>query len=323
MIQPDILDLMLHMMRLDFDLGQLRRHNVQIIGRQPRRNPRQNIIEQLRQLKERINNPIEKLRLEIKAKMLEKRWGELYRDLDNCTEEKFRLKCLARVHFKLKKYQESHDCAQKLLEIDQQSFWGHLLVGICKARQAVENDDFEVYKKAEIYFTKAKQILSQNANENPQKNSALRRKTYIYRKLYWYLQREQEIIEVKQRIQEFSDSLDKDNEEHKQALESFSELQYSKVPKCKPIPGHLVCAITQEIMIDPVMSDAGTSFEKKAFREMLFHSQGQLMDPVTRQRISRDMVPNRALKEALEQYLAQNPYAYKYFDGENYKLVTF
>lgn len=43
-----------------------------------------------------------------------------------------------------------------------------------------------------------------------------------------------------------------------------------------------MCAITQEIMIDPVMSDAGTSFEKKAFREMVFHTQGILTDPVTR-----------------------------------------
>lgn len=52
-------------------------------------------------------------------------------------------------------------------------------------------------------------------------------------------------------------------------------------------------------MIDPVMSDAGTSFEKKAFKEMIHHARGPLTDPVTRQRITTDYVPNRALKEAL------------------------
>lgn len=61
-------------------------------------------IDELRQLKENINNPNLKLKLEIKSKMLEKRWGELYRDLENVIEDKFRLKYLARVHFKLKKY---------------------------------------------------------------------------------------------------------------------------------------------------------------------------------------------------------------------------
>ena len=69
------------------------------------------------------------------------------------------------------------------------------------------------------------------------------------------------------------------------------------------IPNHFVCPITQEVMQDPVIAVAdGNTYERAAIVEWLKKSQ---TSPITRQPLaSSQLVPNRALKDAIDAYRA-------------------
>ena len=71
-------------------------------------------------------------------------------------------------------------------------------------------------------------------------------------------------------------------------------------PAPDEIPG-FICYITQEVMKDPVMTPSGRSFEREAIEDWVRKSG---TDPLTRKPLRLDqLTPNRALKEAIEQWL--------------------
>ena len=71
-------------------------------------------------------------------------------------------------------------------------------------------------------------------------------------------------------------------------------------PAPDEIPG-FICYITQEVMKDPVMTPSGRSFERSAIEDWVRKSG---TDPLTRKPLRLDqLTPNRALKEAIEQWL--------------------
>ena len=67
------------------------------------------------------------------------------------------------------------------------------------------------------------------------------------------------------------------------------------------IPKSFLCCITHEIMRDPVVDKEGNSYEKSAITKWL-ETNSTL--PVTRNTLTLiDLVPNRALKNVIEQFL--------------------
>jgi hypothetical protein len=78
----------------------------------------------------------------------------------------------------------------------------------------------------------------------------------------------------------------------------FGKLQYSisrrHVPQC---PDSFFCAITSELMVDPVIDKEGHSYERAAIEQWLHMNQ---TSPITRERLSTsDLFPNRALKDGI------------------------
>lgn len=69
-------------------------------------------------------------------------------------------------------------------------------------------------------------------------------------------------------------------------------------------PQEFMCPITQDLMVSPVICRDGITYEESAIRQWLqFHN----TSPVTREHLSAlDLIPNRALKSTIEEYLKQN-----------------
>ena len=66
------------------------------------------------------------------------------------------------------------------------------------------------------------------------------------------------------------------------------------------VPEPFLCPITCEAFEDPVITPYGTTYERDAIEAVLQHDN---RDPITRQPLAIDkLVPNRALKEALDYY---------------------
>jgi len=75
------------------------------------------------------------------------------------------------------------------------------------------------------------------------------------------------------------------------------------------VPDYFCCKITMEVMLDPVVTPDGITYERSALLEHL-RKVGRF-DPVTRRDISEGQLSsNLALKEAINAYLEENPWAY-------------
>ncbi|KAG0079669.1 STIP1 y and U box-containing protein 1 [Linnemannia elongata] len=80
----------------------------------------------------------------------------------------------------------------------------------------------------------------------------------------------------------------------------------------REVPDYLLDKITFELMHDPVTSiKSGISYERNTLLEHF--SYGRMFDPVAQVPMTeRDIIPNRALKEACEDFLAKNGWAVDY-----------
>lgn len=89
--------------------------------------------------------------------------------------------------------------------------------------------------------------------------------------------------------------------------EALEALRASRGPG--RVPDCYCCKITMEIMLDPVTTPDGITYEKSAMLEHL--KKVGRFDPITRRDIdASQLVPNLGLKEAINAFLDANPWAY-------------
>lgn len=75
------------------------------------------------------------------------------------------------------------------------------------------------------------------------------------------------------------------------------------------VPDYLCCAISLDLLDDPVITPCGLTYERKCIEEHL-RSNGHF-DPVSRKPLGpHQLVPNLAMKAAVEAFLAANPWAF-------------
>lgn len=76
------------------------------------------------------------------------------------------------------------------------------------------------------------------------------------------------------------------------------------------VPDHLCCKITLDILRDPVITPSGITYERAVILEHL-QKVGKF-DPITREPLHvSDLIPNLAIKEAVEAYLEDHGWAYR------------
>ena len=73
----------------------------------------------------------------------------------------------------------------------------------------------------------------------------------------------------------------------------------------KEIPDHMICPITRLIFMDPFVTEDGQTFEREAIETWLEkHKRNPLTNIELR---SRNRIPNRNTKSAVQQFLGENP----------------
>ena len=88
----------------------------------------------------------------------------------------------------------------------------------------------------------------------------------------------------------------------------FAEREQRRIPR-QSAPVYYTCSITLEVMLDPVLTPCGHSYERVALEHYLKSVKAE--DPLSRKFLSVEMlIPNIALRQAINAYLAENPWAH-------------
>lgn len=99
------------------------------------------------------------------------------------------------------------------------------------------------------------------------------------------------------------------NTKLKQVNDLFVEVDERR--QKREVPDVLCCRINFGIMRDPVITPSGITYERRDIEEHL-QRLGHF-DPVTRKDLTRDqLIPNLALKEVIDNFLLENPWAEDY-----------
>ncbi|KAG5514846.1 hypothetical protein RHGRI_036033 [Rhododendron griersonianum] len=78
----------------------------------------------------------------------------------------------------------------------------------------------------------------------------------------------------------------------------------------KLVPDYLCCKITLDIFRDPVITPSGLSYERAVILEHM-EKVGEF-DPITREPLHlNQLIPNLAIKEAVQAFLDKHGWAYK------------
>lgn len=107
----------------------------------------------------------------------------------------------------------------------------------------------------------------------------------------------------------FSDETNKKNSEQLEALNGVFR-KAAEEDILAEVPDYLCCKITLDIFRDPVIVPSGVTYERAVILDHL-HKVGNF-DPVTREPLClSQLVPNLAIKEAVQAFLDKHGWAYK------------
>lgn len=77
------------------------------------------------------------------------------------------------------------------------------------------------------------------------------------------------------------------------------------------IPPAYICPISMEIMSDPVMAHDGYTYDRCNIEKWFKNRQGRETSPNTGIRISTTLIPNYALRNAIEGYIQTHPQLFR------------
>jgi STIP1 family protein 1 len=96
--------------------------------------------------------------------------------------------------------------------------------------------------------------------------------------------------------------------------DQFSLEEKQKKLRNLDVPDYLLCRITDELMEEPVVLDSGFTYERAQIQRH-FRANG-CFDPLTRQEVDPNiLIENRAVKQATQDYLVRNPWAFEFIPG--------
>ena len=99
-----------------------------------------------------------------------------------------------------------------------------------------------------------------------------------------------------------------------------NNLIHTQTPIVKDVPPYLRCVISDELFKDPVVIQSGFTYERACIVEH-FKRLGAF-DPTTREQVNTNIIiPNHTLKQACEDFLSKNPWAYDHMIGETYESI--
>ncbi|GMI73481.1 CARBOXYL TERMINUS OF HSC70-INTERACTING PROTEIN, carboxyl terminus of HSC70-interacting protein [Hibiscus trionum] len=210
------------------------------------------------------------------------------------------------------------DC-RRAIQLDYSSVKAHYMLGLALLKKQELDEGVKELQKAldlgrganpkgymvdEIWqeLAKAKYLLWEHASS----------------KRSWDLQSLKEACETALREKHFLDDsqpegfLDDASISHTKQLDALRQVFRKAGEDDIPgeVPDYLCCKITLDIFRDPVITPSGVTYERAVILDHL-QKVGKF-DPITRERLDQSqLVPNLAIKEAVQAYLDTHGWAYK------------
>lgn len=229
-------------------------------------------------------------------------------------------------YLKQRQWDKVHQDCQRSLDLDRSWVKGHFFMGQAYMEQHLYDEAISALKRAHELAKEQKLNFGDDIT-NALRIAKKRRWNKIEEKrvkqeieLQSYLNRL--IKEDKERqissLKEQSGMADNDEIEKVfvQTDKRLSEVnsifsQIDERRKTRDVPDYLCGKISFEIMREPVITPSGITYDKKDIIEHL--QRVGHFDPVTRTDLTQEqLVPNFSLKEVIDSYLEENPWAEEY-----------
>jgi len=174
-------------------------------------------------------------------------------------------------------------------------------------------------------MTKALTLCAGQGKQNFERD--LNKNILRIKKLKWYKEEEMKKEKKIELLDYIKALIERDagmtSEQKKQRYEDVVDLIGDPYELFKfEIPDYMRCKLTHELMEDPVTIQSGHTYERAPILENL-RKTGHF-DPVTREPISIDYIyPNLNIKQAIESFLKENPWAFEYKPHETYQDIKF
>ncbi|XP_052780045.1 E3 ubiquitin-protein ligase CHIP-like [Mya arenaria] len=232
-------------------------------------------------------------------------------------------------YIKLKQWENAVQDCRRSLELDKLLIKGHYFMGLALTEQLHHDEAIASLKRAHDLAKDAKKNFGDDIT------SALR---HAKRKRWNQLEekRIQQEIELQSylnkliredmerrrlTVMESAEQEGLSNDECDKSIRTFEEEQDRKMAEVndlfaqveekrqkRDVPDCLCGRISFELMRDPVITPSGITYDKKDILEHL--QRVGHFDPVTRTDLNQSqLIPNLAMKEVIEHYLEQNPWA--------------
>jgi len=232
-------------------------------------------------------------------------------------------------YIRLKKFDEAITDCKRALEIDKLSLKGNYLLG--QAITESSNSPARLTEAVQVLKIAYDQSVKQGKNPNEIAKTILKarkkkydvegsRKVVENSDLMEYLinlmenDRKSQIEKVQsdssRSEEDIKNEIEYINYEQDQRLENLKNTFIKADPfrKDREAPDYLFGKISFEIMQDPVITPSGITYDRTELSEH-FNKIGYF-DPLTRREITeKDLVPNLALREAIEDFLDHNGWA--------------
>ncbi|KAM0911690.1 hypothetical protein ACQ4PT_013302 [Festuca glaucescens] len=218
-------------------------------------------------------------------------------------------------HFRRKDWARVEEDSRRALALDDALVKGHYLLGCALLEKEECALAVEELQKA-LNLLKSSNSVDKMAEDIWQ---VLAKAKYLHWEKHstervWKMQSLREACENALQEHHFLSSTlpeDSDNE-YSEQCKLLSEVFTKAVLDDTPgdVPDYLCCQITFEIFRDPVITPSGVTYERGILLEHL-RKVGNF-DPVTREPLKEhQLVPNLAIKEAVQAYLKEHSWAYK------------
>ncbi|CAK4610698.1 unnamed protein product [Aphanomyces euteiches] len=218
----------------------------------------------------------------------------------------------------MEKWTLAQDDCRQAIELEPTNAKAHYLLGKSLSNASAFTPGIEA-------FEKALELASQNPQKKPLELDILQG-LRLAKKLKWKATRATQstrhgkvaslfnsIVEQSRTHQLKCDPAserDQVHSDHDLVLAHMMELLEAQTSSSlTQIPEYFLCPIGMDIMYDPVTTPNGVSYERKWIEEHITRSH---IDPLTRESLRIGQLrPNVALRQAIEDFLNKNPWAYE------------
>lgn len=221
-------------------------------------------------------------------------------------------------HRKRNDWARVEEDSRRAIQLDKKSVKGHYFLGLALLQRQEYTEGIRELEKA----LDLGRVADPNGYMVEEIWQELAKAKYIdwesaFVKRSWELQHLKEACELALTEKHFRDVsqtegfIDQAEAEHSKQLLALERVfrGAAEADMHTEVPDYLCCRITLDILRDPIITPSGHTYERAV---ILQHLQKSKSDPVTREPLHpSQLVPNLAIKEAVQAFLDKHGWAYK------------